>query len=203
MQELALALRGHAQLVGELLDHVADTRDGGVHDERVAAAGAQRADAQRQRARTGLEGHVDGPVQHVRGRAGGDQVGDQHRVVEAVQRQVGARGEHPDDAAQDRADERAGGDRDGRRRVRAHRLGRHAASPRAVPGERHRHSAATARNGLKLHLVGDRRDQRQAEARAGRVRAGADAAAVIGDDDAHGSSVGRIEISTGPGRSGG
>ena len=118
-----------AKLVGELLDHVADAGDGGVDDERVAAAGAQRTDPQRQRARAGLEGHVDGAVQHVRGRAGGDQVGDQHRVVQAVERQVGARGEHADDAAEDRADERPGGDRNGRRRVRADRARRHAASP--------------------------------------------------------------------------
>ena len=130
MQVLALALRGDAQLVGELLDHVADARDRGVDDERVAAAGAQRADAQRERARTGLEGDVDGPVQHVRGGARGDQVGDQDGVVQAVERKVGAGGEHAHDAAQDRADERAGGDRDGRRRVDALRARRHATSPR-------------------------------------------------------------------------
>src|SRR4051794_12101889 len=72
VQELLLALRSDAQLVGELLDDVADARYRGVDDERVAAARAQRAHAQRERARAGLEGDVDRGAQHVRGGAGGD-----------------------------------------------------------------------------------------------------------------------------------
>ena len=55
----------------------------------------------------GLERHVDGAVQDMRGRPGGDQIGHQDGIVEAIQRQVGAGREHSDDAAQDRAHERA------------------------------------------------------------------------------------------------
>src|SRR4051812_45832040 len=54
VQELLLALWSDAQLVGELLDHVADARHRGVDDQRVPATGAERADAQRERARAGL-----------------------------------------------------------------------------------------------------------------------------------------------------
>src|SRR3954447_1189776 len=110
VQELLLALRSHAHLVRELLDDVADARNRGVDDQRVPTTGAQWPDAQRQRARAGLEGHVDRRAQHVRGGAGGDQVSHQDRVVEAVQGQVGARGEHAHDATQDRPHKRAGGD---------------------------------------------------------------------------------------------
>jgi hypothetical protein len=46
----------------------------------------------------------------VRRRTRGDQVGDEDRVIEAVQRQVGAGGQHADDTPQDRADERPAGD---------------------------------------------------------------------------------------------
>ena len=167
------------ELVGELLDHVADARHGGVDDQRVAAAGAQRADAQRERARAGLEGRRRRPVQHVRGRARGDQVGDQHGVVEPVERQVGAGGEHADDAAQDRAHERAGGDRDGRRRVDAAGLVVTRRPRGACRDERHRHAAAAAGTaGARPR----RRSRRSAagRGRAGRVRAGADAAPVVG-----------------------
>ena len=62
-------LGGHAELVGELLDHVADPGDRGVDDQRFPTAGAQRADAQRERARAGLERDVDAAAGHVRGRA--------------------------------------------------------------------------------------------------------------------------------------
>src|SRR4051794_33231159 len=88
MEVLAFALRRHAELVGELLDHVADPRDRGVDDERITAAGPQRADAQAERARAGLERDVDGAVQDMRGGSRRDQVGDQDGVVEPVQRQV-------------------------------------------------------------------------------------------------------------------
>ena len=81
----------------------------GVDDQRLAAARAQRPDAQEQRAVAGLEVDVDGGGPHVRGRARGDQVGDEDGVVEAVERQVGAGGEHADHAAQHRADERPAG----------------------------------------------------------------------------------------------
>ena len=163
----ALALGRHAELVGELLDDVADARHRGVDDQRVAAAGAERADAQRQRARAGLEGHVDGrraARARARGRRSGRRPGRRRRGGRAA----GRRGR--------RACPRRGagsGRRAGRRRSRrvvgaSTPTGsqRHAASPRRVPGERHRHSAATARDGLELDLVGDRGDQRQAEARA-------------------------------------
>ena len=53
-----------------------------------------------------LEADLD-RVRRVRARALGDHVGDQHRVVEPVQRQVGARGEHADHPAQHGPDERA------------------------------------------------------------------------------------------------
>ena len=48
-----LALGLDLDRVGELLDHVADARHRGVDDERAAAAGAQRPDAEVERA--GLE----------------------------------------------------------------------------------------------------------------------------------------------------
>jgi hypothetical protein len=48
-----------------------------------------------------------------------------------------------------------------------------------MPGERHGHTAAAARNGLELDLFGDGRDERQAEAGPGRVRARPDSAAGI------------------------
>ena len=44
------------------------------------------------------------------GRPRGDQVGHEDGVVEAVERKVGAGGEHADDAAQHRPHERAAGD---------------------------------------------------------------------------------------------
>src|SRR5690349_17244308 len=53
MEELALALWGHAEFVGELLNHISDTWDSGVNHEGVAAAGTQRTHPQRERARAG------------------------------------------------------------------------------------------------------------------------------------------------------
>ena len=43
---------------------------------------------------------------------GGDHVGEQQRIVEAVDRKIRARGADADDARQDGACERPGGDRD-------------------------------------------------------------------------------------------
>ena len=53
----------------------------------------------------GLGMDVDGDLalRRVAGRVGRDRVGQQQRVVEAVDRALGARGEHPDDAAEHRA----------------------------------------------------------------------------------------------------
>src|SRR4051794_36384737 len=44
VQVLRLALRLDGDVIGQLLDDVADARDRGVDDEGLAAAGAQRAD---------------------------------------------------------------------------------------------------------------------------------------------------------------
>src|SRR5262245_52495980 len=112
VEELCLSLRTDDQLVRELFDHVTDAGHRGVDDERLAAALAERPDAQHQRAVARVERHVDLVVDAVGGSARGDQVGDQHGVVEPVERKVGAGGEHADDAAQDRAHERARGDGD-------------------------------------------------------------------------------------------
>ena len=57
--------------------------------------------------------------------------------------------------------------------------------PRGDAGERHGHAAAAAWNGLKFDVVGDRRDQRQAETGTGRVGARPDPTTVVGHDDAH------------------
>jgi hypothetical protein len=79
------------ELVGELLDHVAHARHRGVDDERPSAARAQRPDAELERAGAGGERDVDGVVGDVRGGTGRDDVGDEDRVVESVEGQVGAR----------------------------------------------------------------------------------------------------------------
>ena len=105
MEELLVALGRDGELVGELLDHVAHAGHGCVDDQGLAAAVAQRADAEQQRAVARVEGHVDLVVHAVGGGAGRDQVGDEHGIVEPVERQVGAGCEHADDAAQDGADE--------------------------------------------------------------------------------------------------
>ena len=52
------------------------------------------------------------PLRACTGRVGGDGVGEQHGVVEAVDRALGAGGEHADDAPEHGADERAAADAD-------------------------------------------------------------------------------------------
>ena len=54
-----------------------------------------------------IDAHVHAPVLAEGAGLGGDRVGDEQRVVEAVDRAVRARGEHADDAAEDRRDERS------------------------------------------------------------------------------------------------
>ena len=61
---------------------------------------------------------VDGPVADVVGRVRGDRVGEQQRVVEAVDRALRACGEHADDAPQHGPHERPAPDPDGRRLAR-------------------------------------------------------------------------------------
>src|SRR3954469_10143879 len=61
--------------VRELLDHVAHAGHRRVDDQRLAAAVAQRTDAQGEPALPGLEGDLDALGRDVRGRACGDQVG--------------------------------------------------------------------------------------------------------------------------------
>ena len=118
---------------------------------------------------------------HVRGRAGGDEVGDQHGVVEPVEREVGARGEHADDPAEDGADQRPGGDRDARRR-----LGRAHARPSCAGGRvaQEGHDEPAAGGAVLLDVAASRRARRSAgaRARARRVGAGPDPAAGVGHD---------------------
>ena len=104
-------------------------------------------------------------ARHVRGRARGDQVGDQHGVVEAVEREVGARGEHADDAPQHGADERAGRDRDGGQRLAARRsVGRVTRASRR--GRRRNDIAqAAARAGAPARSRASRRARRSAAGR--------------------------------------
>src|SRR5688572_25561207 len=118
-QELSIALGCDGKLVRELLDHVADAGHRGVHDQRLASALAQRADPQEKRTVARVERDIDVVVDAVGGSAGGDQVGHQHGVVEPVEREIGARGEHADHAAQDGTHQGPGGDRDCRRRLEA------------------------------------------------------------------------------------
>ena len=55
MEKLCLSVRTDRKLVRQLLDHVTDARHRGVDDQRLAAALAQRADAQEQRAVAGVQ----------------------------------------------------------------------------------------------------------------------------------------------------
>ena len=78
-----------------------------------APSATQRADVQLDRAVLGDDADVDAPVLgEVRG-LGGDRVGDQQRVVEAVDRAVRARGEDADDAPEHGRGERAARQADG------------------------------------------------------------------------------------------
>src|SRR4051812_23136067 len=121
-----------AHVGGDALEDVAHAlQRRGLH-QRLAAVVGQRADAQEQARRLG--GAVDGDTAAggVAGRVGGDGVGQQQGVVEAIDRALGAGGEHPDDAAEHRAEQL--GAPDGQRRLVDRRgLGAHAIAPGMEP----------------------------------------------------------------------
>ncbi len=144
----------------------------------------QRSDAEVERARRRRERDVDRLVGDVGGCARGDDVGDEHRVVEPVERQVGARGEHPDDAAQHRADERAGGDRDARRRRPSRSCDAPHRRSACASAEGHRQPAAGA---LERSISEASRSAPRSAAARGPGPAvsglGSDAASRVGDGD--------------------
>ena len=119
------------------------------------------------------------PSRGVAGRVGGDRVGEQDRVVEAVDRALGARGEHPDDAAEHGADA-AGRCGRGRRASLTVALAAHANAPRRDGASRSkvmRTSVSSRSSGAELERLGQRGDQRQAEAEPRAVGARQDATA--------------------------
>ena len=166
MQVLRVALGLDGDVVRELLDDVADAGDGGVDDQRVAAPGPQRADAQEERAVAGLEVDVDrggaarGPA---RARRSGRRRGRRRRGGRAAGRRArpacrprgAAPGRRADRWQWTHASCRVS--RSGSPRPRSRRLDDRR--------ERHRDPAApVARAVGDLELLGERRDQRQPEA---------------------------------------
>jgi hypothetical protein len=76
--------------------------------------GRRGTDHEQERPVARLEADPHVVAEHVRRRLGGDEVGDQDRVVQAVERQVGASREHSPPRAGDGSDQRTGCDRDAR-----------------------------------------------------------------------------------------
>ena len=104
------------------------------------------------------------PSSAERARLGGDRVGDQQRVVEAVDRALRARGEHADDAREDGRRERPAGEPTVASLARiAVRL---MLGLLLVEAERHAHLRVVGVVLAELERLGERRDQRQAEAEA-------------------------------------
>ena len=89
----------------------------------------------------------------------------------------------PDDAAQDAADERPARRRDRGPRCGATSVAHAAASPRRVEREGHPHLGPLVVAAAELERLGERRDQRQAEAEPGAVGPRQHPAALVADDD--------------------
>src|SRR5919197_2359674 len=102
-------------LVGDPLEDVPDARERGVVQHRLGAPGAQPADAQLEPGLARVDVDADRPRLRVLACVRGDRVGEQQRVVEAVDRALGPSGEHADHAAEDGTDERVVADAHRRR----------------------------------------------------------------------------------------